>query len=312
MSKRGSLKHQIVKDMEKRQCYGVSKKEAQLRERDRCRAEGIPWNPARVGEKIYSVTTYDSYINSAVKFGEFIKEKHEINKIELLKDKGMEYAKEYLDYYINSGKSPDAIHTVASGVAKFLDTSYTKFDIEMPARGKSITRSRLERAHDKEFSREKHADLIKFGEGTGLRKEELSLVRPEQIFERDGRVYIEFVKEKYGPQTKGARDRTEVIRKGYEKTVLESRNKAISEGRDRVFEKVPNRLDEHALRREYAQGLYKELEQEKHDRGEQTKEYYRLRNGSGRKYDKEILREVSHNLGHGDDRCHTIVHHYIE
>lgn len=309
MGKKGSLKYQIIMDLDKLQMYGKSKHQAKMEEKARCEKEGIPWNPSRV-QGIYSIKTYDKYKDICIKFGEWAKREHGIKDLESLKNKKL--AKEYLEYRQQAGDSPYSLRLYGSAMAKLLGCGSNEYGFKYPVRSREvITRSRLERFHDKEFSYEKNKDLLEFGKATGLRRTELSLLKPEQI-QRDktGRVIIEIDKEKYGPQSKGAKNRITHVLLDKQEHVWAMREKAITEGRDRVFENVPNRLDEHALRREYAQERYREVIQERQERGIEIHSNYHTRDGSGRHFDKDALREVSNDLGH--NRTEVVVKNYLD
>lgn len=70
-----------------------------------------------------------------------------------------------------------------------------------------------------------------------------------------------------------------------------------SEG-NKLFNSYTKKIDNHAFRAEYARARYKEIAQNKAD----VKSDYRG-------YDKEILQQVSHNLGH--NRLSVVVEHYL-
>ena len=96
---------------------------------------------------------------------------------------------------------------------------------------------------------------------------------------------------------KGGRYREAEIRESYREEIREIVEKA---GNERVFEHIPNRLPTHRFRQEYAEKLYEE-KLEKIENTEDREQY--------RGYDREILREVSENLGH--NREDVIVYHYL-
>ena len=136
-------------------------------------------------------------------------------------------------------------------------------------------------------------------------------MKPEQIKINDnGRVVIEINKDKYGCQSKGGRSRTVEVLREYQDHIISMRDKALEEHRETVFNKVLNRMDEHALRREYAGLKYKEIENIRIDNKIEIKGDYHTRDGSHRTFDRSILKEVSENLGH--NRINVVVKHYLD
>lgn len=138
---------------------------------------------------------------------------------------------------------------------------------------------------------EKNKDAVEFGRATGLRHLELSLLRPEQIQkDNNGKVIIEINKGKYGPQSKGGKNRIVHVIEARQEHVWTMKEKAIAEGRATVFEKILNRQDEHSLRREYAQERYCEIEQKRENSGIKINNDYHTKDGTHRSYDREVLR----------------------
>ena len=284
---KGSLKHQIIMSLDPLQAYGESKHEAKKIEKARCAALGIPWNPTRV-EKIYSIKTYDLYKDKCIRFGEWAKKTHKIgNNINNL---NKDLARKYLEYREQAGDSPHSLRTHGAAMAKLLRCSSADFGFNYPKRTReTITRSRGDKMHDSEFSIIKNKDIIDFGRGTGLRRSELSLLKPEQIKINDnGRVVIEINKDKYGCQSKGGRSRTVEVLREYQDHIISMRDKALEEHRETVFNKVLNRMDEHALRREYAGLKYKEIENIRIDNKIEIKGDYHTRDGSHRNSERSI------------------------
>lgn len=292
-------------DLDPLQKYGENKHEAKQVEKARCEREGVKWNPARV-EGIYSISTYDKYKDINIKFGEWAKKEFGVRDLEQLKDKDL--VRQYLEFRQKAGDSPYSLQLYGSAIAKMMRCQSTEFGFTYPPRSRElITRSRQKRFHDTEFSVEKNKDLVDFGKATGLRRREISLLRPEQIQkDKTGRVVIEIDKSKFGAQSKGGRSRIVMVLEIGQEHVWNMKQKALDENRKTVFEKVPNRLDEHSLRREYARDCYSEIVEKK---GHEERDYI-ARDGTGRRFDKEILRQVSENLGHS--RIAVIVKHYID
>lgn len=70
---------------------------------------------------------------------------------------------------------------------------------------------------------------------------------------------------------------------------------------------VPSHANVHGWRADYAARCYAYAM----DSGYGTEELYKLRNGSGKSYDKGALAFVSANLGHGPDRYYTVCYNYL-
>lgn len=98
---------------------------------------------------------------------------------------------------------------------------------------------------------------------------------------------------------KGGRPRTVIARQGYTEIVLAAIQHRPPE--EHVFPQVPDRLDVHALRREFAQGLYQELSG--HPLPPATG---RLRPSD---YDLAAVEIVSKQLGH--NRKDVVLTHYL-
>jgi hypothetical protein len=306
MAKRGSLKYQIIMDLDSLQRYGQSKKMAKEVEYANCKESGVKWNPSKV-EGIYSISTYDKYKDICIKFGEWAKKEFGVKDLESLKKNDL--VLNYLLYRQKCGDSPYTLRLFGSAIAKFMRCSSNDFGFEFPARNReNIDRSRSIKFHDSELSFENNKDIILFGEYTGLRRTELSLLKPEQI-EKDGNgnVYIEINKRKYGSQSKGGKDRIILVLPEGKDHVWNMKVSAVESGRSTVFEKVNNRIDVHSLRRKFAQSFYNKLALEK---GDSLRSDYFTRDGTKRRFDRGILRVVSNSLGH--NRITVIVKHYLD
>jgi len=303
MSRSGSIIYQFFQKWDSLKHFGESKHQAKMREKERCKQTGEKWNPARV-EGLYDTNTCDQYKKLALKFLTTCRDEYGIKNLsEVTRD----HASEYLKNHINAGYANDTIRKEFSALAKLLDCHTYDFSVPMPPKPKrlEITRSRLPRLHDKEYRPDKYKDVIEFSLATGLRRKELAALKPEDIYRKeDGRLYC------HVERGKGGRQREVRVLRDKENLVLECKAKAETANRERVFEKIISRIDIHSLRREYAQERYKEVERDKLERGKEIKRDYICRDGSGRRFDKEILREVTQDLGH--NRLDVVVKHYLD
>jgi integrase len=287
-----TLTWQIIESLNVLQNYGKPKKE-----------NGFDKNP----KFIHSIATYDKYKDICIKFGKWAKLEYGVKSLKELKEKRSFYARKYLEHKKRGFDSPYSLRLYGSAIAKLFRCNGSDFGFDYPKRTREvIERSRKERFHDTELSVVNNIDVINFGRYTGLRRKELALLKPEQIKQdKNGNVYLEINKKKYGPQSKGGRDRiVYVLEKGKEH-VLRMKDKAANN--ETVFKKVNNRIDEHSLRREYAQNYYNFLFK---NLGENIKYDYMTRDGTNRKFVRKVLRTVSNSLGH--NRLDVIVKHYLD
>lgn len=282
-----SIVKQVEWELKKQIRFGESKHEAKQRAREQALKEGKRWHPARV-DGIYSIQTFKNYLAQDVKFAKWAREKYGV--------KTLEQAKQYVPEYLLQFKNPWTRRSYAASLSKLYHCSSTDWGVPFEVRSKDkITKSRKKAVRDQNFSLQRNKDLVDFCKGTGLRRKELLELRPEDIYQKDGQVFV-FVRE-----GKGGRKRNVHVRKGYEKVVLSAKKRALKEGRDKVFPKVHTDADIHAWRREYAQARYREVSNSR------TRNLYRTKDGHV--YDRDALGIVSQDLGHS--RLDVVVKHYL-
>jgi integrase len=307
-----SIIYQTLQRLDELKRFGESKHLAKQEERERCIEKGERYNPARV-EGIFSHKTYQVYKEHCLKFVSWARETHGVKNLE----RAREYVKEYLEKHIGEGRSAWTVRVEASALAKLYGCQSTDFGVKLPERRREdIHRSREEREHDRKFSEERNRDLVEFCKATGLRRKELLRLQARDIIERDGVVFI------HVHQGKGGRERVVQVVEEYRDHVLALKQRAESEGREKVFERIPVRADIHSYRREYAANRYKEIERDpeqykkarerweeyKRERGCEGPDTYRRRDG--REFDRAILLEVSRDMGH--NRVDVIARHYLD
>lgn len=145
--------------------------------------------------------------------------------------------------------------------------------------------------------------------------------------EKDGHLYVQFDK------SKGGRDRLTYVRGEYEKEIRNIIQKARDEGRTKIFEKIPQKIDAHSLRREYCKGLYEEIKDNpklrddilknyppRHEYKTQTdkngnsctqeiqRDFYKDRDGNV--YNRDDIYVCSQCLGH--NRLDVSITHYLK
>ena len=306
-----SIIYQVLSRLDGLKRFGESKHLAKQLERERCRETGEKYNPARV-DGIYSYSPFHTYKKHCLSFANWAREKGAKTL-----EQAREHVREYLQEHIREGRSAWTIRLEASALAKLYGCNSTDFGVELPKRQReNIHRSRGEKTRDKDFSEERNKDIVDFCRGTGLRRKELSRLQTRDTIERGDVVYV------HVRQGKGGRERVVRVVEEYREHVLQMRERAEKEGRERVFERIPSHMDVHGYRREYAANRYREIERdpEQYERArerwqeyKQEREYegpdtYRRRDG--REFDRAILLEVSRDMGH--NRVDVIARHYLD
>ena len=262
--------------------------------------------------KIYSYSTYNTYLKECEQYAKWLKEEKNINKITDIKETE-KYAKEYIEKRLNDDKV--SVYT-AKLERSAISMLYNKqLEIDMPKRdNKNITRSRLQVKNDKYISEDgKYKDVFVIGRATGGRRADLSNLRVNDFVEKDGHLYVKFI------QSKGGRDRLSPVRDAYAQEVKEILEQAKADGKTRLFEHIPKEIDIHSLRRDYATNLYKDITENKElrdiylsnypKRQEKVKrDIYKDRDNNI--YDRNDLYVVSQALGH--NRLDVSVTHYLK
>lgn len=206
--------------------------------------------------KIYSVSTYKTYLKECTAYAKWLKEEKGINKIDDL-NKTEQYAKEYLQKRLDDDKV--SIYTVKMERSALGMLYEKQIDMKLPARTPDqITRSRGETKNDKYISRDgKYKDVFTVCLATGGRRRDINKLTPNNFTEVDGKLYVFFGK------SKGGRDRLTPVLEKYEQDVRNIIEQAKTDGRKKLFNHIPKEIDVHGLRREYCQGLYDEIKDNK-------------------------------------------------
>lgn len=275
--------------------------------------------------KIYSYSTYNTYLKECVAYAKWLREEKGINKTDDI-NKTEQYSREYLQNRLDSGMS---IYTIKMERAALGMLYEKKIDFELPIRdSKNITRSRRQVEGDKHYSENgKYRDVFTIARATGGRRSDLSRLTVNSFVERDGHLYVQF------QQSKGGRDRLTYIRSEYEQEIRDIIQRTKESGKERIFDKIPNKIDIHSYRREYCQGLYMEIKdnlelrddilknypprreyktQKDKDGNSYTQEiksiFYKDRDGNI--YDRDTIYVCSQCLGH--NRLDVSITHYLK
>jgi integrase len=215
--------------------------------------------------QIYSVNSYKTYLKQCKQYAKWLKQEKGINKIDDI-NKTEQYAKEYIQKRMDDGKS---IYTVKMERSALGMLYGKQIDIKLPSRTPDqITRSRKETKNDRYISRDgKYKDVFTIAIATGSRRKDISKLCVNNFREVDGKLYV------YFERSKGGRDRLTPVLEKYEKDVRDIIEQAKNEGKTRLFNHIPKEIDIHGLRREYCQGLYDEIKDNKELRNEILKNY---------------------------------------
>lgn len=241
--------------------------------------------------RIYSWGTYNSYLKQGCQFAKWVKEEHGV--------KDLEQARTYVNEYLQSRSHLSAYTQKldASALAKIYGCSTTEFVQTGTRHRADITRSRGEKIRDYHFSEQKNQGFVDFCKSTGLRRQEITELRGNQLIERDGNYYI-------GVTGKGGRYREAPIINKVEYVV----NRMQEAQNERVWQRVPAGADIHGYRSVYATTMYNSLAREREQIPKQDR--YCCRNDlKGTWYDKQAMQVVTEALGH--NRICVIAGHYL-
>lgn len=314
------------------QAFGESKKEAM--------ANGT------AQDKIFSFNTYQTYWKHIKYFLKYIKELHpECTTLKRAK----KYVNEWLQTRVDQGLSAWTIQTEAKALGKLYGIQPDDPDyFQPPKRNRAeIKRSRGDRVRDLHFSKTNNDELIKFCQGTGLRRSELEALRGSDLMTRaqieqeiariealpegaeknqeekhlgvlrDTRMFDceYFIHVRNG---KGGRERiSPIVGKNVGQILERMQNTA---GEEKVWQHVNANADIHAYRGDYATAIYKaharsieDIPFDRVNRGTgkrfQSEVYVCRKDEAGKRLDKAAMRICSKALGH--NRIEVVANNYI-
>lgn len=312
------------------QAFGESKREAVANGTDR--------------DKIFSFNTYQTYWKHTKYFIKWIQEKHpECTTLKSAK----KHVNEWLQTRVDQGLSAYTVQTEAKAIGKLYGIQPDDPEYFNPPKREraNITRSRGDRVRDQHFSVANNDELIKFCQGTGLRRSELvalkgsDLVTKEQIQKK-----IEVLESKEGltpgedkqlkmlqdanmfdveyftyvRNGKGGRERLSPI-VGKNAAQIIGRMKDTPKDA-KVWQHVNSNADIHSYRSDYAVTIYKQyarsIEEIPYDRVNkgtgkrfQSEVYVCRKDESGKRLDKKAMLICSKALGH--NRIEVVANNYI-
>lgn len=236
---------------------------------------------------IYSWSTYKSYLKHSCAFVKWAKSEFGC--------KTLIDARPYVDKWLesNSERSAYTLKLYAASLAKLYGCSSKDF-IQVKSRSRShITRSRLTRVRDKNFSETKNDSLVRLCRATGLRRHEVAQLRGSQL--NGSSITV---------KGKGGLVRTVPIISDIDFV----QNLMLQAGDNKVFDKIHSCCDIHSYRAEYATSLYQSLARPISEIPGNEK-YYCRQDLKGVVYDKVAMLQVSRALGH--NRINVIASHYL-
>lgn len=282
--------------------FGEKKHDAKYEHREYMDLKDKKWNPAKA-TGIFSFNTFEVYKKESANFVKWIRNKYpEIKKIDDITNNQIgEYLKAQ-DTLKNPDKpdgfhySPFSISTKMASINKLLNRDIQKKDFNLRGRSyKKITKGRTEKAHHKEVNLDKYSNQIKIAKGTGLRRESMLNLKPKDFIKDSKGIVI-----KVKLTEKGGRTRESSVLNEYKNFITNFIKEKDND--KKLFTEYPNRINNHKYRREYAQKIYKEINQEYKNKGIIVKNDYRG-------FNKEIILKVSENLGHS--RPSVVVENYL-
>lgn len=279
--KKGSLVFQLQQELEKKLAIGESKFSDK--------------KAGKTKEKIYSWSTFKTYLKHGAYFLNWAKEQHGV--------KTLEEAKPLVNEWLKSREADEiSAYTMkleASAMAKIYNLDTAELYKGQNRARADIQRSRGEKIRDKHFSEENHSDLIRFCRATGLRRGELTQIKGSDLVIKENQAFLQVIR-----NTKGGRPRLVPLLLDTD-FVLQHLADA---GQNKVFPAVPNGADIHGYRADFATTLYKKLARDIKELPKSDR-YICRKDLKGVVYDKKAMLEVSRALGH--NRIDVIAGHYL-
>lgn len=242
--------------------------------------------------KIYSWTTYRSYLQQCCQFVRYCRDNHYC--------KNLADCRQYVEEWMESRKELSAYtqKLSASALCKLYGESLEELGITTKRAARSeITRSRGTAKRDAHFSEQKNADFVEFCRSTGLRRSEITKLRGDQLLQEEGQWYI---------QTTGKGGRFRIIPICGDVNLVVC--KMQSAGTGKVWAKVPSCADIHSYRADYATRVYLSHARPIEDLPRKER-YICRRDKVGTIYDRQAMLIASQALGH--NRIDVIGQHYL-
>lgn len=245
---------------------------------------------------IYSHSTFKNYLQVSTQFVKWARDEYGCKTL----DQAQKHVPEYLQKRIDQDLSSWTVKRDAAGLGKLYGCSACDFGVRIQDRRREdVTRSRLNKTSGK-FSETRNRDLVDFCKATGLRRHELAKIRPEDVFQKDGKTFVAVI------GGKGGKNR--VVEALNDSPYRIARENA-SAGQKRVFLGVKSHADIHSYRAAYANKLYHLLARPITELSGRDQIYYCRGDLKGTCYDKAAMQIVSQQLGH--ERLSVIAQSYL-
>lgn len=254
-------------------------------------------SPTGTESKLYSFSTFRTYLNIGVKFTQFCKENYEC--------KTLEQCKPHLGDYIAHRESYCSAYTTKLDAAALNKIYGTDIRSSQSRSRTAVTRSRGAKEMDKHFSATKNAELVSFLQSTGLRRAEATHargcdLRPCSASPVGLGIYVR------PSGAKGGRSRVAPL---YctPQVAQQIQDRCTAAGHRRLFDHIHSKLDVHSLRAAYAVEVYTQNARDLSTlfRGEK---YYCRGDMRGLVLDRNAMRITSNALGHNRIQVAT---HYL-
>ena len=249
--------------------------------------------------KIYSKATFETYKQQVRHFADWLEQAHP-EAVTLEDARG--FVDDYLRHLIELERSAYSISTAKAAIAKVMGVEATQFIATPPRLRADIKRSRGEAERDKHISDKKEEELARFTSATGLRRKEMTMIKADDLFFKNGQAYLNINK-----GTKGGKPRiAKIVGETEEET--KAIVKWIQSKEGRLFNKLSSNYDNHYYRATYANRLYNQLKRDI-DKIPTQERYVMRKERAGEVYDKQAMLLVSKSLGH--NRISVIAQSYL-
>lgn len=276
MSKNGSIRYQIEKELKSMCRFGESRYEAKK------------YHTAY--KYIYSFNTMRTYIKQLNYMVDWAKERG--IKLKSIDDM-LAHGDEWLQWSLEHGQSPWTVSTKRSALCKLCCVPYSYFKTKIPPkRRQDVKRSRDMAKSNKRFSEKNNMEQVTFCRCSGLRLNELRNIRGSDLyFDEFGSPWLSVTR-----GTKGGRKRHTKLYGSPEELEL-CVNLCLKAKDGKVFPHVNKSANTHGYRAQYCQRVY---EAEKRDLSTLSfsEKVYCRKDKKGIVYDKQALIICSRMLGH--------------
>ena len=246
------------------------------------------------GEKIYSFSTFQSYLKHNIQFANYCKENYGC--------KTLADCRSHVDDYLHHRMSYCSSWTVkldAASIGKLYGESTTAFCHTNSRLRTDVVRSRGEKGMDRHFSEVRNSQLVEFCRSTGLRRSEVAACRGSHLVKVDTPAGSSF----HGvgifvPNGKNGKSRIAPLccSKEVADRIIQQCKEA---GDGKLFERVHSAADIHSFRSEYSSNFYRAIcPKDKNSIPPKNRYICRGSDKAGVVYSRPHLRQVSAALGH--------------